>query len=421
MGIKERFIRFFKRGRSTTAKGSNNRSRTSAVRSGGPAPWLYSTSPALCVSTAFRCVDLLSKSVANLPVACKKKSGKIFVEDSRGMLPYLLNVEPDAALNAFDFWRQVCIEVLCEGNAYIIPYYSTATSDWNRLALCGRGTVSHDINNDTYTVSDYTNGIYGTYHENQVIHIKGMTGINSKTGMSVLTYARLTMNIANAGDQEAFERFSTGGTVKGFLSVRQTPEGVNAFLHNNEEAAYDVARSIDRQQNEMDIIALPGEYDFKQFSLSSTDMQFLESRKFTVREICRFFGVHPSFVFDDTSNNYKSAEMANVAFLSNTLNPMLRQIENELLRKLFPPSLCLTRKIEFDRQGLYACDLDSRVKYLGSMISAGLYTVNEARILEGMRPVEGGDNVLVSANLKSIEELLSGRNPNNQTENGEEE
>lgn len=50
-------------------------------------------------------------------------------------------------------------------------------------------------------------------------------------------------------------------------------------------------------------------------------MQFLESRKFTVRELCRFFGVHPSFVFDDTSNNYKSAEMANVAFLSNTLNP----------------------------------------------------------------------------------------------------
>lgn len=73
------------------------------------------------------------------------------------------------------------------------------------------------------------------------------------------------------------------------------------------------------------IVSLPGDAQFKQISLSSTDMQFLESRKFTVREICRFFGVHPSFVFDDTSNNYKSAEMANVAFLSNTLNPLLRK------------------------------------------------------------------------------------------------
>ena len=39
--------------------------------------------------------------------------------------------------------------------------------------------------------------------------------------------------------------------------------------------------------------------------------------------IRRFFGVPPSFVFDDTSNNYKSAEMANVAFLSNTLEPLV--------------------------------------------------------------------------------------------------
>lgn len=140
-------------------------------------------------------------------------------------------------------------------------------------------------------------------------------------------------------------------------------------------------------------------------------MQFLESRKFSVREICRFFGVHPSFVFDDTSNNYKSAEMANVAFLSNTLNPLLRRIENELLRKLVAPTLAGKRKIQFDRRSLYACDLDSKVKYQSQSLAIGIYTVNELRAEENKPPVKGGDLPLVSANLKGLGELTATQSP----------
>lgn len=155
------------------------------------------------------------------------------------------------------------------------------------------------------------------------------------------------------------------------------------------------------------IVAVPGQVQFTALSMSSTDMQFLETRKFSVREICRFFGVHPSFVFDDTSNNYKSAEMANVAFLSNTLNPILRKIENELHRKLIAPGLCCKRMFQFDRRGLYACDLDSKIKYQAQTIAAGLYTVNEWRREENKPEVEGGDAVLVSANLKGINDTTA--------------
>ena len=118
-------------------------------------------------------------------------------------------------------------------------------------------------------------------------------------------------------------------------------------------------------------------------------------------------GDNPTVFFDDTSNNYKSAEMANVAFLSNTLNPLLRKIETELLRKLIAPSLATKRKFQFDRRGLYACDLDSRVKYQTQTIAAGIYTVNEWRREENKEPVKGGDAVLVSANLRGINEALT--------------
>jgi len=276
----------------------------------------------------------------------------------------------------------------------------------DRLALCGRGTVSHDIENDIYTVTDETNAIFGTFSEDEIIHIKGMS-IDGKNGVSVLTYARLTSNIAATGDTETLKRFANGGNVRGIVS---NDTSVRGFGEYQDAELAKTAQNVDEhfQQGER-IVSLPGQIKFDQISLSSTDMQFLESRKFTVREICRFFGVHPSFVFDDTSNNYKSAEMANVAFLNNTLNPILRKIETELLRKLVAPTLATKRKFEFNRQSLYACDLESRSKYWQQVIATGLYTINELRREENKPDVEGGDVVLASANLKSVTELAMGK------------
>lgn len=396
-------------------------------RTGGRSYWELlggGSSTALSIATVYRCVNLLCDSVAVLPCQFMRQKDGRFVVDTNSRLHYLLNVQPDIALSAFDFWRQVVQRLLMDGNAYIVPIYNLATMDVDRLALCGRGTVSHDTTNDTYTVYDQTNGIYGHYSEDEIIHIKGMT-IDGKHGVSVLTYARLTSDIAATGDTETLKRFANGGNVRGIISNDTSVRGFGEY--QDEELAKTATNVDEHFQKGERIVSLPGQVKFDQISLSSTDMQFLESRKFTVREICRFFGVHPSFVFDDTSNNYKSAEMANVAFLNNTLNPILRKIEVELLRKLVAPTLATKRRFEFNRQSLYACDLESRSKYWQQVIATGLYTVNELRREENKPDVEGGDVVLVSANLKAITNLAAEpatAEPNNNTkkkENDDEE
>lgn len=401
MGFFRYILDYFKRETAATDKAAADQPLT--PRQGGTWWPSYSGQTALCVATVYRCAKLLAESVANLPVQYMRQKGGIYVEDTDSRLAYLLNVQPDYATNAFDFWVQVVLEVLLDGNAYIVPVYSPVTMDFDRLALCGRGTVNHDTINDVYYICDTVNGIYGCYDEDEVIHIKNLCTYDSKRGVSVLTFARLTLDIAAVGDAETYNRFKNGGNVRGIVSNDNSVRGFGEYQDKELEKT---AESIDdRFRHGERIVSLPGQVEFKQLSLSSTDMQFLESRKFTVRDICRFFGVHPSFVFDDTSNNYKSAEMANVAFLSNTLNPLLRKIESELQRKLFSPAMYGKRKVQFDRRGLYACDLGSRVKYQADTIAAGLYTVNEWRQEENKPAVEGGDTVLVSANLKSINEL----------------
>lgn len=405
MGFWQNITIFF-RGESGKKEGSESRT-TIAGDYTGFFGYYGSGATAMSVATVYRCVKLLSESVANLPLLYMRLKDGIFVEDRTSRLHYLLDVQPDFTKSAFDFWKETVEHVLLDGNAYIVPVYNTATLEIDRLVLCGRGTVSHDVLRDTYNVTDMINGVYGCYREQDIIHIKGHSA-DGKTGISVLQYARQTLDIALTGDRETLKRFANGGNVRGLVTNDKSVTGFGEYQDTQLE---NTAESIDNKfQGGERIVSLPGQVDFKQISLSSTDMQFLESRKFTIRDICRFFGVHPSFVFDDTSNNYKSAEMANVAFLSNTLNPLLRNIENEMLRKLVAPSLCCKRKFQFDRRGLYACDLDSRVKYQTSTIAAGIYTVNDWRKEENKPPVAGGDKVLVSANLKDINEGSFGNN-----------
>lgn len=398
----------FSRGKGKT-KSSNSTSSSSARSYMSPlrvSPYLP-----LSIATVHRCVQLLSESVANLPMLYMRKKGDIFVPDSNARLSYLLNVQPYETCSAFDFWAQLVQNMLMEGNAYVVPFYNPMTMEFDRLVLCSRQSVSHDVNADQYIVSDSLNNIYNTYEEPDIIHVRGLS-VDGKHGVSVLTYARLTMDIAIAGDRETLSRFQNGGSVRGVISNYQGTIGYGEY---QDEQLANLASSVDsRFQGGERIVSLPGQVDFKQISLSSTDMQFLETRKFTVRDICRFFGVHPSFVFDDTSNNYKSAEMANVAFLSNTLNPILRKIENEFQRKLVSEKFAGKRRFQFDRRGLYACDLDSRVKYQTQTLAAGLYTVNEWRHEENKPPVEGGDRVFVSANLKDIEADSTTTNQDNQ-------
>ena len=235
-----------------------------------------------------------------------------------------------------------------------------------------------------------------------MIHIKGLTLRNSKRGVSVLTYARLTTDIAAAGDKETQNRFVNGGNVRGLITNDRTTSGFGEYADKELEKT---AERLDNLfQGGERIASLPGQVDFKQLSLSSTDMQFLESRKFTVIEICRFFGVPPTFAYADTSNNYKTVEQADVDFLSHTLNPLLRNIEVELRRKLVSPSLCHKYKFEFDRRALFACDLNGMMNYGTKLLQLGT-TVNEVRRMNNLAPVDGGDAVMVSANLRSINEI----------------
>lgn len=379
---------------------------SSAVRLGA-VPYYTSTGDAMTIAAVYRCVKFLSESVAVLPIRCMRLKGEIFVEDYANPLSMLLNVQPSNDMSAFEFKRSLVMQVLLRGNAYIVP--TMGMGQITGLTLCSPWSVSHDTEANVYTVSDqYHKEINGTYSADEIVHIKGFCDSNNpRHGLSVLSYARQTIDIAGTANKETQRRFATGGMPRGIVS----DEGSSAQGWTNYKGSEidKVAHSLDDKFCEgANTVGLHGNLKYFQLTMTSADMQFLESRKFTVLEICRFFGVDPSFVFADVASNYKSAEMANTAFLSHTLNPLLCSIESELLRKLEPSTVWRYRRIQFDRRAVHVCDLDSLMRYGEKAIATGMYTVNEWRQFENLAPVEGGDRAMVSANLRPVDESTTG-------------
>lgn len=327
-------------------------------------------------------------------------AGGRYKENVKSPLHYLLSVQPQPEMSAFDFWSHAVRLMLLQGNAYIFPRY--VLGELTDLVLCHRDTVSHDTVNNKYIISDCYNGVFGTYDETEIVHLY-LHSCDGRTGESVISHARRTMSIAMAGDEETENRFINGGNVRGFVT---NDKSISGFGEVQDDELSNLADSLDDQfRSGSKIVSLPGDSDFKQISLSSTDMQFLESRKFTVREICRFFGVPTSYVFDDNATNYKSAEMANLTFLTMTLDPILKRIENELRRKLIPRSLCCKAAFMYDRSGIYSLDLQSKAAYYKQMLEIGAMTANEIRRKENLPEVEGGDTPLVSANLLPLDTI----------------
>lgn len=373
----------------------------------------------LSVATVYRCVRLLSESVAALPPIVKVRRGGRY-EAIGGSVARLLSVEPQERLSAFEFWRQTVQHLLLRGNAYILPMLDGR--QLSRLVLLQAGSVVYNWQTETYSVTDTLNGIFETYDASEIVHIRNFS-TDGILGQSVLQSARQTIDICTRGDAETYERIRTGGGVIGILSSPTSFDGVGLSADGEiVDASVDVEKDLEQGRR---IVPIPQTCTFQQLSLSSADLQFLETRKFEVREICRFFGVNPSFVFDDTSNNYKSAEQANAVFLSQTLNPLLRNIELELERKLLPLLGIAEGRIEFDRSAQYIADREAMVRYYGAQLGAGMRTPNELRLAEGLEALEGGDSLFISANLRPISQACEaagkeGITNNNDNDNEQE-
>lgn len=360
------------------------------------------------VDAVYSAVKLISEGVARLALSLQRYNDarKCFVNDYENDLYTTLRVMPNANMTSFELWRSAVQQVLLQGNAYLLP--SRGVVSVNGLTLLSPGSVHYDIATKLYVVNDAVNGVAGIYTAHDIVHLKNIGIDGGFTGLSTLQLAAQAMGISRLSDQNTATTLSNGGRMRGLLSG---DTGLNTFGAPTQQQLGDVSDQVEGYIREgRTVIPVPPEMKFQSIALSPADAKVLESKQMTIRAIARFFRVHPDLLYEGSNNTYKAAEVPNVMFLTQTLEPLLVQIETELLVKLIPRTLWGKRRVRFDRETLYTTDLLTEADYYGKMLQCGVYTVNELRRKKGQPPVDGGDTPMVSANLKGVQTIIEETN-----------
>ena len=362
------------------------------------------------IATVYRCVDILSGSIASLLLQPQRyvsagqnevtgeKEGFFRADQLNDLYP-LLTLRANSRMTSFEFLKNLVSQVLLQGNAYVVPAYTGGAI--SELILLDPHTVSYDKYNNTYTINSNLTGVMGLYTADEVIHVRNVSLDGGYTGVSTIMYAANSLNIAAASDNKQDELFQPGSTLRGYMSgTEDLTRGFGAVQDTQLQTV------TDRVESEISsgkrIFQVPGAMKFNPLTLSPADLQLLESKSFNVIEICRFFGVHPDKVFSQGTTNYKASENTQTAFMTDTLQPMLVRIENEFTIKLIPKKLWAKYRIKFDLDDYYQVDINTKSDYMTKTIQAGVYTVNEWRRKEGRMPVPGGDIAFVSCNVAPI-------------------
>ena len=372
----------------------------------------YTQNKAMLLSACYRCVDVISDSVAQLPLEPYYIDNKGYKEKfTKHPSYYLLNKEPNPKMSRFTFIKTLVVSTLLNGNGYA---FIERDSKGDAKAL-------HYIPYEYVTIQKQTDGsvkysvvgIKGLVESCNMIHILNFS-YDGIEGISTLRHAKLTLGLASDAEAHASGFFKGGANLSGILKVQSTlTDKQKTALKTSWQTAFSPATG---QPN--GVAVLEGNMDYTPVTVNPVDAQLLETRQFNVVDICRFFGVSPVKAFDLSHSSYSTVEATQLAFLTDTLSPLLEKIELEFERKLYKPSERTNVDVRFDTSMLLRADKASLADYYNKLFYMGAMSVNEIRQNLDLPAIEGGDQHFLQVNLQTMENAIN--NVQNDTKNTEE-
>lgn len=353
----------------------------------GDAGERVSAETVLGLSSVWACVNLLAGTIASLPLMVyrTRPDGRVVAQDHP--LYRILHDSPNFDQTAVDFWEFMCASIELWGNAYALIERGDGKVSALTPILPACMSVTR-LQNGSIQYRWTDNGKSFTATEERVLHIRGFGG-SPLGGMSTLHFGRHAFSLARAIDRSAGGMFKNGLRPSGVLTFEKwlSPQ-------QRELAETRLTEKFLGSVNAGKPLVLEGGTKWEQLTINPEDAQMLESRGFSVEEICRFFGV-PPFMIGHTEKSTSwgtGLEQQTLGFQKFTLRRRLKRIEQACEKQLLTPAdKAAGITIEFNLEGLLRADSAGRARFYQQMTAIGAMTINEVRALENLPPVEGGD------------------------------
>jgi HK97 family phage portal protein len=358
----------------------------------GTAGQIVSPVTAMRVSAVSACVQKISGAISTLPIHAYSISSDIESRLPRDDLWYKLNEQPTEQYTAASHWEGISIAQLLRGDGYT----------WIRRGMNGNvrellplpyGSVSptrHTDGSVRYYITLPELGISTWLDPFDILHFPGL-GFNGLTSMSVLRWGAGSATGNALAMDEYSGKFFEGGAHPSI--VVQAPNKMNQEQIEKLQSAIQNKFGGPKNYHKTPLVLTEG-LQAHTLSISASDAQLIEARKYEVVDIARAFGVPPHMIGETSGASAVGAgyEAQGRNFVAYTLQQWLRKIEQELNRKLFPRNT--GKFLRFDRDALIEGDSAAQAIYNRAALGGpgtgmGWMSVDEVRKTKGFAPVGG--------------------------------
>jgi len=353
---------------------------------------------AIRLSAVWACVRLLSESVSTLPVKIysRQADGSRKLAQDHPVYQVLCR-RPNLEMTPSRFMLMVVASICLRGNAFVEKRF-IGSKLVSLMPLLPQNMVVKRLDTGRLEYTYTESGNKRLIPEKNLMHIRGF-GLDGVCGMMPTQSGVDVFGAAMSVDEAAAKIFENGLQSTGFLSSK------NSLNKDQRERLRKNLMAFTGSKNAGKLMVLEAELQYQNVTMNPEAAQLLESRSFSIEEICRWFRV-PPFMVGHTSKQSSwssSLEGMNLQFLTHTLRPLLVNIEQEISRCLLNSDEDLYA--EFSVEGLLRADSSGRAAYYTSALQNGWMSRNDVRRLENMPPIEGGDIYTVQLNLTPLEDL----------------
>lgn len=353
---------------------------------------------ALQLSTVWSCISLIASMIASLPlfVYTRTMNGqRQLARDS--MLWQLLHDSPNSRMTPMEFWMAMLLNLMLRNNAYARVERNDkgeAMAVWPMPS----DQVEVRVLDDGSMIYLYRLGAnLAVLASENVLHLKGLG--NGTMGLDRLDYMRATTGESANAQRAANQVFSNGGKPSGILMVDRVlkPDQRDALKRN-------FAQMV--EANTSRLFVLEADMKYQGISFSPEDQQLLETRRFTVEELCRWFGVPPVLVGHSNVTTWGTgvAEIID-GFFKLVVRPALVNLEQAITKRVLTSGQRARFSVEFSFDALLRASLKDRIEIYAKAAQNGLKTRNECRQLENDPPIAGGDELTAQTNLAPLHML----------------
>ena len=322
-------------------------------------------------------------------------------------LNYLLQVRPNPLMTASQLQEQIEYRKIYFGNAYVWierGEYGEPIALW----LCTGGGFN-PITNRYSLVYNSTRGprMKVEADAKDVMHFKNVfLEEGYYMGLPTLDFAFKSLQIAATADEQALQDVAKGGRHKILLKEeKSSPQGTRG--RNSPDELRRTAKKFEGDWEGHDVVLLDNVLDPTIISQTAQQLQLLESRGFQVSDLARILGVPRIMMMEDAGSSYKMPEHATQEFMLRTIQPRIREWEDEMNAKLLTADDFGKRRIHVCELPLRRLDAKGQAEIDKIHLETGVNTVNELRNQYDLPAVADGDEPLASANLMTLKALMA--------------